>query len=83
MRDYELDEAGKLVPTNKYCIKDVKKICADLTYKLDEKGNKYDLCLRDYQNGDVKNNIHDGSRYWTDLEQIKANIERLRLQITL
>lgn len=82
-RYYELDEAGKLVPTNKYCVKDVKKTGADLTYKLDEEGNKYDLCLSDYQNGNVKNNVHDGSRYWTDLEQIKSNIQRLGLQITL
>ena len=82
-RYYELDETGKLVPTNKYSIKDVKKTGAELHYKLDAEGKKYDLCLDDYQDGNIASRVYNGSRYWTDLEQIQANIERLGLKIEL
>ena len=80
---YELDESGKLIPTNRYSIKDVKKTGAYLSYKVDAKGQKYDIMLDDSQNGDIKSNIYDGRRYWTDLEQIKENIKRLGVAFPL
>lgn len=80
---YKLDNNGKLIPKNSYCETD-KNTGAYLTYEL-ENGNKTKLYFADPYNGTYKSKckIHDGSRYTTDIEQIKKEIERMGLKFTV